>query len=325
MTEVTVIATIQTDNTLAAIARELERDPRLRSPNTRRGYLHDLKTFERWRDHRPLTKLLVEEYASSLLKAGKAPAAVNRALAAIRWWARRVADLAFEDAGIDRTAREEIVTQAARVAAIEDVKNHDRPPAGRHVPLGEVEALMRTCANDHTAAGARDAAIIGLAAGTGLRRAEIAGLELAHVDLGDGEATLTVCGKGEKTRLVNVCNGAHAALRDWLAIRGDEPGPLFYAIHRGGHVQTGHGLTTEALAQMLKKRAAASGITKTVTWHDFRRTLAGELLEVVDISTVQKVLGHASPATTARYDRRPDEVRRRALQTKHVPYYGRGL
>lgn len=325
MKTVTVIATIETSSALAVIDRELERDPRLRSRNTKRGYRHDLAQFEHWRNHRPLSRLLVEEYASDLLKAGKAPAAVNRALAAIRWWARRVADLSFEDPGIDRAQREEIITQAARVASIEDVKNHGRPPAGRHVPIGEVEALMRACANDHSTAGTRDAAIIGLAAGTGLRRAEIAGLDLANVDLGDGEAVLTVTGKGDKTRIVNICNGAHAALVAWLGVRGDDPGPLFYAIHRGGHVQHGAGLSTEALAQMLAKRAKAAGITKPLTWHDFRRTVAGELLEATDIVTVQKILGHVSPSTTARYDRRPDEARRRALQSRHVPYYGRGL
>ena len=41
--------------------------------------------------------------------------------------------------------------------------------------------------------------------------------------------------KGDKARAVDVVNGAYASLADWLAIRGNDPGPLFYAIRRGGH------------------------------------------------------------------------------------------
>ena len=77
---------------------------------------------------------------------------------------------------------------------------------------------------------------------------------------------------------------------DWLAVRGDDPGPLFYAIRRGGHVQAGQGVTTEALAQMLAKRCEQAGIAKRTTWHDFRRTVAGDLLDNgADVVTVQKI------------------------------------
>ena len=312
---------------LPAIEREIDRDPRLKSPNTRRGYLHDLRQFEAWRAGRPLSRLLVQEYAASLQRQDRAPSGINRALAAIRWWSRKVGDLAFEE-DLPRDQREEIVTQAARVASIGDVKG-SRAQVGRHVPYGEIDALLRVCANDPTAAGARDGAIIALGAATGMRRAELAGLSLAdfaEIEGAEGEGVMTIRGKGDKTRRVDVCNGGFAALADWLAIRGDDPGPLFYAIRRGGHVRDGEGLTTEALAQMLAKRCDQAGIARRTTWHDFRRTLAGDLLDGgADVVTVQKILGHASPVTTSRYDRRPEETRRRALRGRHMPYYGRQL
>lgn len=315
-------------NTLEAIRRELERDPRLKSAKTRRGYLHDLTHFEGWRGGRPLTRLLVEEYASHLQHQDRAVTTINRALASIRWWSRKVGDLAFEDGAMNRAQREEIGAQAARVASIADVKG-SRPQAGRHIQYGETDALLRVCANDPTAAGARDGAIIALGAATGARREELAGLTLASLEITDpelGEGVITIRGKGDKARRVDVCNGAFAALADWLAIRGDDPGPLFYAIRRGGHVWRGQGLSTEALAQMLAKRCEQAGIAKRTTWHDFRRTVAGDLLDNgADVVTVQKILGHASPVTTSRYDRRPEETRRRALRGRHVPYYGREL
>lgn len=321
-------ALILTSGTLAAIEQELERDPRLRSHNTRRGYLNDLRQFDRWRAGRPLSRLLVQEYAAALQHEDRAASGINRALAAIRWWSRKVSDLAFEDGRIDRAQREEIVTQAARVASIPDVKGTGRARVGRHITYGEIDALLRVCANDPTAAGARDNAIIAMGAASGARRAELAGLSLADLEITDhegGEGVLTIRGKGDKLRRVDICNGAFAALADWLAIRGNEPGPLFYAIRRGGHVWQGHGLSTEALAQILAKRCAAAGIAKRTTWLDFRRTVVGDLLDNgTDVVTVQKILGHASPATTSRYDRRTHETRRRALRGRHVPYYQHG-
>jgi site-specific recombinase XerD len=326
MTTPSTAVTLSPGNSfLPAIERELERDPRLKSGNTRRGYLNDLRQFEQWRAGRPLSRMLVQEYAAWLQHQDRAASGINRALAAIRWWSRKVGDLAFEDPSMGRSQREEVVTQAARVASIPDVKG-SRPQVGRHVPYGELDALLRACANDHTAAGVRDGAIIAMGAATGMRRFELAGMALADFQVRDqatGEGVLTIRGKGDKARAVDLCNGAYAVLADWLAIRGHDPGPLFYAVRRGGHVQRGQGLTTEALAQLLEKRRQQAGIAKRLTWHDLRRTLAGDLLDAgSDVVTVQKILGHSSPVTTASYDRRPEETRRRALRGRHVPYYG---
>jgi site-specific recombinase XerD len=85
-------------------------------------------------------------------------------------------------------------------------------------------------------------------------------------------------GKGDVVRLAYVFEGA-AALGDWLAWRGPAPGPLFCPVLKSGAIQQGRELTTEALGQLLAKRARQAGLDKPLTWHDFRRTFAGNLLE----------------------------------------------
>lgn len=309
--------TIRRD-TLAVIEQAMDNDPRLKSAHTRRGYLADLRAFEAWRNGRPLGKLLVEGYAAQLQAEGLAPNSINRRLAAVRWWARRLADMAADDPSVPEDMQGEYAKQAARVASVKDVRGTRAQP-GRNIEEGELRALLGAC-HDGTLAGVRDAAILALAWSTGARRSELASLTLADWrPTADGEGDLALQGKGDKARTAFVFNGAAAYLADWLAIRGDEPGPLFLAIRRGGHLQ-GHGLTTDALAQMLERRRLAAGV-KPLTWHDFRRSFAGNLLDNGhDLSTVQSLMGHSSPVTTASYDRRGVEVQRRASRSLHVPY-----
>jgi site-specific recombinase XerD len=190
--------------------------------------------------------------------------------------------------------------------------------AGRSITAGELVALMDECSRDSSPSGARDAAIIALLYSCGLRRAELVALDLADYNIEEG--TITVRGKRNKQRLAHVVEGARAALEDWLAFRGSEAGPLFLPIRKGGHIQDGR-LTTQAIYYILQERAARGKISKELSPHDFRRTFVGDLLDAgADIVTVQKLAGHANVTTTARYDRRPEEAKKKAAQLLHVPY-----
>ncbi len=159
-------------DSLARIAQELARDPRLKSPNTRRGYLTDLAQFETWRAGRPMTKVLVEGYAAELEQAGRSPTTINRKLAAVRWWARRLADLAEDDLAMPSELKREIVKQATRVAAVGDVRGQ-RAPKGRHLAAGELMALLEVCVREGSPGGVRDAAVsrVGLGDGAAKERA----------------------------------------------------------------------------------------------------------------------------------------------------------
>jgi site-specific recombinase XerD len=200
--------------------------------------------------------------------------------------------------------------------SVENVEGESLP-AGRSITSGELTALMEACAMDAGPAGARDAAIIALLYSCGLRREELVALDLADYDVEAG--TLKIRGKRNKERMGYVVSGAAEALADWLVTRGKRRGSLFLPIHRGGHVQVRR-LSTQAVYYVLQTRAGQAGVKK-LSPHDFRRTFVGDLLEAgADIATVQKLSGHANVTTTARYDRRPETVKRRAVELLHIPY-----
>ena len=202
-----------------------------------------------------------------------------------------------------------------RAVDLEPIRG-ERLPSGRSLQPGEIAAMFAACTDDPSRAGVRDAAILALLR-AGLRRAEVAGLQLGAVD--PGGVGVTVTGKGDKTRWVPLDNGAAAALADWLTVRGGEPGPLLWRVAKGGEVVK-LGLTSQAVYNALDKRAKEAGV-RNLTPHDWRRTVAGDLLDAgADLAVVQRILGHANPATTARYDRRPAEASRRAVSLLHTPY-----
>jgi len=190
--------------------------------------------------------------------------------------------------------------------------------AGRALSLGELMALATSC-NDGTAAGARDAAILAVAYAGGLRRAEIVALTMDSFDAAAG--VLTVHGKRNKSRTVPMQNGALAALTDWLTVRGAHPGALFTRIGKGGKL-THEGMTTQAVYYIFAERAEQAGV-REFSPHDMRRTFAGDMLDAgVDISTVQKLMGHANVTTTAGYDRRGERAKKEAAKRLHFPYQG---
>lgn len=221
---------------------------------------------------------------------------------------------------LQECARLDLMTyeQYARAVDIKPIKgSKPSQAAGRALSAGEIGALLICCKRDQSAAGPRDAAILGLGVCCGLRRAEIAALSLEHYD--PAQSAVTVLGKGRKIRKVYLTAGVARALTDWLSWRGAEPGPLFGAINRGGRIYA-PSISGDAIYQMLSKRAAAAGVSD-FSPHDLRRTFAGDMLEAgADISTVQQIMGHASVATTASYDRRGERAKQSAAARLHFAW-----
>ncbi len=181
-------------------------------------------------------------------------------------------------------------------------------------------ALVEACARDRTPAGARDAAMLACLYVGGLRRAELAALKVEHYTA--DPPTLTVkSGKGDKDRIVPLEPSAAVAVDAWLRVRGARPGRLFLPVNKGGRIR-GAGITAGAVYNALARRAAEAKIAHASP-HDLRRSFVSDLLEAqVDISTVQQLAGHANVTTTARYDRRGEASKRKAVEKLHFPLPG---
>jgi site-specific recombinase XerD len=192
-----------------------------------------------------------------------------------------------------------------------------RLPAGRDVGAAELAALLDACA-DGSPGGARDAALIAAAYSSGMRRAEVIALDVA--DWIPSTRGLRVLGKGDKERSAFLAPWAAGHLAAWLQVRGRRRGPLFCPVLKSGRVIVERGLSGQAVADLLARRTALGGVAPCSP-HDLRRTVAGDLLDTgADLATVQRLLGHASPATTSRYDRRADRSTSRAVAALRVPH-----
>ena len=154
---------------------------------------------------------------------------------------------------------------------------------------------------------ARDAAIVELLYGCGLRVGELVGLDAVAstaargwIDLEAGEAH--VLGKGSKRRSVPVGSKAVQSLQRWLALRNaPREGETSAALFIGRH---GTRLTAQAVWQRLKRRSLTAGLATPVHPHMLRHSFASHVLQSSgDLRAVQELLGHANITTTQVYTR----------------------
>ena len=189
--------------------------------------------------------------------------------------------------------------------------------AGRALERHELVALFGACQADRTARGARDAAALALAYGLGLRRSEIAALDLESLDL--EHETLRVVGKGRKVAELPVKGGVRDALRAWLRHRSHTPGALVCPVDKAGRVQLRR-LSDVAVFKLLPRRQRQAGLA-TMSPHDLRRSFVSDLLDQgADLSVASRLARHEDPATTKRYDRRGKRAEEDAASLLVVPY-----
>ncbi|MCA1307989.1 site-specific integrase [Microbacterium esteraromaticum] len=194
------------------------------------------------------------------------------------------------------------------------VRDEEKQARG-HVPAERVKQVFHELAQDKSLTARRDTALIALLVGAGLRREEAVMIDLSHLDA--HHENVLVHGKGGTVRTVPLAPGVRRAIRAWLEARGDEPGPLITPLTRKLPIEAN---ASKRMATNTVAQAVARRFGDDVQPHDLRRTFTGDLLESgADLSTVSKILGHVSPATTAGYDRRGQATRLAAVEKLTVP------
>ncbi|CAM2181680.1 site-specific tyrosine recombinase [Paraburkholderia sacchari] len=283
---------------------ELEHVRRL-SAHTLRGYAHELAELKKLANDRPLEKVTSVEVRGAAVRAhagGLSARSIAHRLsvwrAFYRWLAGRIALDANPVAAVRAPKREKTLPKALSVD--DTMKLMDAPGASASAQSGENAAGSIEALRDH--------AMLELFYSSGLRLAELVGLDARYVKRDGYEsagwlkrdaAEVEVHGKGGRHRVVPVGKKALQALDAWLAVRGSwvkhDDAPLFLSV-RGNRMAPG------IVRERVKRAALAAGIPANVHPHVLRHSFATHLLQSSgDLRAVQELLGHASIAATQVY------------------------
>lgn len=179
----------------------------------------------------------------------------------------------------------------------------------------ELISAAAALADDGSAAGLRDVAMLEVLYATGMRVGELCGLDVDDVDR--DRNVLRVFGKGRKERTVPFGRPAAAALDAWLtrgrpALARPGSGPALFLGVRGSRIDQ------RAVRTLVHRRLADVPGAPDLGPHGLRHTAATHLLEGgADLRSVQELLGHASLATTQRYTHVTTDRLRRAYEQAH--------
>ena len=184
----------------------------------------------------------------------------------------------------------------------------------------ELERLL-TAPNTSTKEGKRDAAILHLFFSTGLRLAELRGLN--RKDLNFTTREISVRGKRGKVRVVFLSDRAVAALKEYLDCRLDHLAPLFIRNHQAASTAMPPGeefrLSRISIYTAVKKYARQAGIVSDPSPHTLRHSFATDLLRNgADLRSVQEMLGHKDLSTTQIYT----HVTNPQLKQVHKKFHG---
>lgn len=261
-----------------------------RNAQTIRAYRQDLETFAKYLKAPSVdeaSRLLLTlspgdanaaalGYRTTLVEQGLSGATINRRLAALRAFVKLGRTLGLVSWTLE--------VQNVKVEHERDLRGPGRVALKR--VLAELGALPSPKA-------VRDTAILRLLHDLGLRRGEVVSLDMEHVDLEAG--TVAILGKGRVARAaLTLPSETSTALRAWLAVRGEAPGPLFTNFDRAGK---GSRLTGTSLYRLTK----GLGLGRP---HGLRHAAITEALDLLggDVRRVQRFSRHRSLAQVAIYD-----------------------
>jgi integrase/recombinase XerC len=161
----------------------------------------------------------------------------------------------------------------------------------------------------------RDAAIVRLLYVCAMRRGEVCGLQIEHVQLehADGPVILAKRKGGKEQQAVLVSGKCADALRRWIEIRGTEAGPLFARLDRARGGLAEQAITGEGIRRMLIARAGEAGIKGRIRPHGLRHSAATQVASCASLGTLMAVGGWKSLSAAQNYIDKQQVERKRGL------------
>ena len=270
---------------ITAFLRHLDRE-RNASPHTVRAYGEDLGQFQRHvraelgHEGRPsdVDHLLIRAFLARLHRQGLKTSSAARKLATLRTFFRYL-------------CREGVLERNPARALLS-------PRLEKRIPthLDERDVALLIEMPGIGAPAVRGRAILELLYATGIRCAELVGLDMAEIDL--SARMIRVLGKGRKERIVPFGSRAATAIEQYLPIRqlGKPQTDALFVNARGGR------LTDRSIRMLVAKRVKAAALARRVSPHTMRHSFATHLLERgADLRAIQELLGHARLSTTQKY------------------------
>ena len=193
----------------------------------------------------------------------------------------------------------------------------------RHLSTEEIQALL-SAPRPVDWAGVRDRAMLHLCFAAGLRVSELTGLRMEDLSLRP-QASVLVRGKGRKERCLPLWKETTAALRAWLAVRGNAPATeIFVNARREPMTRSGFEYILEKYVHEATK-ACPSLATKRISPHVLRHSCALAILQATkDLRKVSLWLGHANMQTTEIYTRADPSIKLEALDAVVAPELRKG-
>lgn len=235
----------------------------------------------------------------------------NQRLAVIKSFARYTA--------VERPDR---LDQFSQVLAIR--QKNTSSPQPEHLSAEQVKALLAEPGTG-TARALRDTVLLALAYDTAARVQELCDLDVTDVRRST-PMTVTIRGKGSKTRYVPLTDQAARLLDDYLQRRDPRPGlgphtePLFHGPNRSRLTRSGIAKLLARHVQALRTRDPGWAPGLNITPHTLRRTRAMHLIQAgINLIHIRDLLGHADVSTTEIYARADAETRRKAIENAYEP------
>ncbi len=270
------------------------------SEHTVKAYQRDLNTFQDFCDDyfggtgewtwESVDRLTIRSFMGEMTRGGLTKRSVSRAVSTLRSFYRFLNerfDLSVNPAAAVRLPKLEKPLPAVL----------DRRQVEKLFQLAELRA------SEDDFGGLRDLVMLEFFYSTGMRLAELAGLNVANVDIVSEQ--VKVRGKGRKERILPLGNHALNALRRYLPVREER----LTALARGGRAERalflsarGTRLSSRGVQYIVRKSLDSLGSDSALKVHSLRHSFATHLLDAgADLRAVQELLGHASLSTTPVY------------------------